>query len=154
MLHDEYTDRRNELLTIQNDSFESFDKTILALATGALALSIAFLDKVGTPFNLITLTLLSLAWAALVLALVFNLVSFQFAILNASRAIDELDERYKKWLLTKRPETNAVKKESWQNRATKTCNGASLSFFILGVSFFMFYAFFIQMHKYQSLIGN
>ena len=62
MTHDEYLKRRDELLKIRTVSLDAFDKAILTLATGSLALSITFLDKIGKPYNVLTSALIFVSW--------------------------------------------------------------------------------------------
>ncbi|MBN1362167.1 MAG: restriction endonuclease [Sedimentisphaerales bacterium] len=90
MKHDEYLKRRDELLQIRMDSFSSFDKAILSLATGSLALSIAFLDKIGQPFNCFSFVLILFAWIFFFVVILFNLASYLFARQNMDRKIAEL----------------------------------------------------------------
>jgi hypothetical protein len=93
MNHEEYMKRRAELLAIRDDSFEAFDKSILTLSTGCLALSITFLDKIGRPFNKITFILIFASWLAFLIVIVFNLASYLFAKWNMDKKIDELNQR-------------------------------------------------------------
>ena len=101
MDHGEYLKRRDELLAMRDDSFEAFDKSILTMSTGCLALSVTFLDKIGRPFNEVTFFLIFASWAAFLIVIVSNLASYLCAKSNMDKKIDELDKKYTKEVETK-----------------------------------------------------
>lgn len=86
----EYRDLLEEL---RQKSEEAYDKTVLTLASGALGLSIAFLDKIVPPGEAAYRWLLYLSWSFWVLALLLAVASFALSSLSMSRAIDEYDAR-------------------------------------------------------------
>ena len=96
MDHQEYLKRRDELVKIRTDSHDSFDKAVLSLATGSLALSVAFLDKIGAPFSRLTFSLIFATWITLFLVILANLLSYLFAKSNMDQKIQQLDETYRK----------------------------------------------------------
>ena len=153
MNHEEYMKRRAELLAIRDDSFEAFDKSILTLSTGCLALSIAFLDKIGRPFNKVTCFLIFASWTAFLMVILFNLASYLFAKSNMDKKIYELDNKYKKELETKNAD-DAPEKVYWQNKATRFCNTTALILFCAGVLTILIYAFLIQINNYSVMIEN
>lgn len=150
--HDEYLKRRDELLKIRTDSLGSFDKAVLSLATGSIALSIAFLDKIGTPFNGWTICLISLSWGAFLLVILANLSSYLLAKWNMDRKIKELDDTYRK--ATKRTKTESTvphgEKTFWQKMATDVCNIMAFVLFFLGMLMFTLYIVEIQWHNFQT----
>ncbi len=150
MNHEEYLKRRDELLGIRMGSFSSFDKAILSLATGSLALSITFLDRIGKPFDNTTFAMIFLTWISFFLVILFNLASYLFALSNMNRKIAELDCRYKKELDTNKEDTKP-EVVFWQNRAISVCNiGAFIAFFA-GVLLFVVYIINIQAKNYQEV---
>ena len=150
MDYDEYIKRRDELLGIRMDSFRSFDKAILSLSTGSLALSITFLDRIGKPFSRATFTLIAFAWVLFFLVIVFNLGSYYFARANMDRKIAELDARYQRELDSKIPDTSP-EAVFWHNRATSFCNTGAFITFVAGVLFFVLYIITIQTNNYAKL---
>ena len=150
MNHEEYMKRRAELLAIRDDSFEAFDKSILTLSTGCLALSITFLDKIGRPFNKITFILIFTSWLAFLIVIVFNLASYLFAKWNMDKKIDELNNKYRKELETKNAD-DAPEKVYWQNKATRFCNTSALILFCTGVLTILIYASLIQINNYSVM---
>lgn len=153
MNHKEYLKRRAELLVIREDSFEAFDKSILTISTGCLALSITFLDKIGRPFNKVTFFLIFASWIAFLLVLVFNLASYLFAKSNMDKKIDELDNKYKKELKTKEVD-DVPEKVFWQNKVTSACNNAAFIAFLIGVFTILTYISLIQIKNYSVMKKN
>ena len=153
MKHEEYIKRRDELLAIRMESFSSFDKAVLSLSTGSLALSIAFLDKIGEPFSAATFSLIVFTWVSFFLVFLFNLGSHYFARANMDCKISELDSRYKKELDEGRAD-NSAEAVFWQNRATTYCNTGALIAFTVGVFFFISYIVIIQSNNYSQLKAN
>jgi hypothetical protein len=151
--HNDYLKRRDELLSIRMDSFTSFDKAVLSLATGSLALSMTFLEKIGKPFDLLTFRLILLAWVAFFIVIILNLCSYLFARANMDRKIKELDSRYQRELDTGQ-EDKSREAVFWHNRATRACNTGALLAFGIGVLFFMMYVMKIQAKNYGDLQSN
>lgn len=150
MEHEEYLKRRDELLKIRTESLNAFDKAILSLATGSLALSITFLDKIGKPFNLLTISLIFISWAAFFFVILANLVSYLFAKSNMDRKMNELDATYKKEIESGES-VKEVEKTFWQRTATDICNICAFVFFFVGVAAFTYYIVEIQKQNYSEL---
>jgi len=74
--YEAYRDERKALVESEHASADGFDKHILTLASGALAVSLVFLEKIAPEPKQATLPYLYLAWGTLVLALCFILSSF------------------------------------------------------------------------------
>jgi len=153
MNHEEYLKRRAELLAIRDDSFEAFDKSILTLSTGCLALSIAFLDKIGRPFNKVTFVLIFASWTAFLMVIVFNLASYLFAKSNMDSKINELDNKYRKELKTQEADDNQ-EAVYWQNKATRFCNKSAFIAFCIGVFTILTYVSLIQINNYSVMNEN
>ncbi len=149
MTHDEYLNRRDELLKIRAESFDSFDKAVLSLATGSLALSITFLDKIGAPFSELTYCLIFATWISLFGVILANLLSYLFAKSNMDRKIEELDANYQDELGGKAQATQSVEKTFWQRMATNICNNVAFGVFFLSILFFTAYIVAIQRNNYR-----
>jgi hypothetical protein len=72
---------------------EQWDKTILWMASGALAISLAFIKEMVSPESMINVKLLGGAWACLILSLLCVLVSFYTSMLAMRKAIRQLDDK-------------------------------------------------------------
>src|SRR6266481_9982565 len=70
-----YRDERKALVEGEQASADQFDKNILALAGGALAVSLVFLEKIAPQPKETTLPYLYCGWGALVLGLCLILSS-------------------------------------------------------------------------------
>jgi len=151
MKHEEYLKRHDKLLAIREDSFDAFDKSILTISTGCLALSVTFLDKIGGPFNKVTFSLIFASWAAFLIVIVFNLASYLFAKSNMDKKIDELDKKYTKEVETKKVD-NAPETVYWQNKATIFCNKSAFVMFCIGVFAILIYISLIQINNYSILM--
>lgn len=151
MQHEEYIKRRDELCKIRSDSENSFDKALLTLSTGSLALSIAFLDKIGRPYDFWTALLIFISWGAFFLVILLNLFSYYFAQKNMDLKIQDLDSSYQKEIDTKQvPDT--TEKIFWQRKAVNYCNFSSLIFFGIGVFTFLGYISLLQIDNYSIII--
>ncbi len=153
MNHEEYLKRRAELLATREDSFEAFDKSILTISTGCLALSVTFLDKIGRPFNKVTFFLIFASWAAFLMVLVFNLASYLFAKSNMDKKIDELNNKYDKELETKEVD-DAPETVYWQNKVTRFCNQSAFIVFCIGIFTILIYISLIQINNYSIMKNN
>jgi hypothetical protein len=152
MTHDEYLERRAELYKIRTTSEDSFDKVVLSLATGCLALSITFLDKIGKPFDAYTYHLIFAVWISFFAVIVANLVSFCFAKWNMDRKIQELDTRYRNEIQSLAPEESAAEETSfWQRTATAVCNMIALVAFFVGTLCFVLYIMAVQDNNFTNM---
>jgi len=158
MEHPEYLMRRDELVKIRTDSFISFDRAVLSLATGGLALSVTFLDKIGAPFNKSSYFLIIATWLSLFVVILANLLSYHFAKANMWEKIQELDDRYKRELEQSTPtpidppRKPDVEKQFWQRKATDICNDTAFYAFFVGIAFFTVYIIQIQMNNYNKTV--
>src|SRR5712691_2225584 len=90
----EYLEERKLLIDLNNQACQSFDKTVIILAGGALGLSITFIQQIAPHPSRATLPLLAWAWGALVLALLIILFSLFTSQVGMQRAHHELDKEY------------------------------------------------------------
>jgi hypothetical protein len=146
--HEYYKQRREELKQIRYDSINSFDRVILFLSSGALVITITFIEKIGRPYNFFTNILLILAWLSYLAVIILNLISFRFAIKNAEFAIRDLDRRYKispfEWTAIKE---KVSKYKNW----TECCNSWSFRLFLVASFIFVFYAIMVQINEFKKM---
>jgi hypothetical protein len=88
--YQEYVDERKHLVGLQRGAGDSFDKVLLTLSAGAVAVSVTFAEKLGAAG--LWKPLLYTAWGVLTLSLVLNLRGFLLLIASLSRSIDRNDE--------------------------------------------------------------
>ena len=77
--HRTYSDYMNQLRSERHSSFVQFDKAILSLSGGTLAVSIAFIKDLVPPTELVCLPLLLASWVLLGLSIASTVVSFLFS---------------------------------------------------------------------------
>ncbi|MCA9330431.1 hypothetical protein KC957_00125 [Candidatus Saccharibacteria bacterium] len=83
---------REHLVTARQKAQEDFDKTVLSLSGGALAISFAFVKDFIGQDPIIAPLLLMLAWGLWGLSSLFVLVSFYMSHLSLDRAIQQIDK--------------------------------------------------------------
>lgn len=82
---------REWLVSADQKSQESFDKTVLTLSGGALALSFAFIKDIVGDGSIISAGLLVASWCAWAASLSCVLVSFLFSQFALRKAISQVD---------------------------------------------------------------
>ncbi|RCW85449.1 hypothetical protein [Phyllobacterium bourgognense] len=91
--YDDYREHRNLLDTIRREQRSTFDKQVLTLSTAALGFSVALLSFFYQKSPDLELRFIVISWIAFVLAISFNLFSYNTAELALKREIDDLDRQ-------------------------------------------------------------
>ncbi len=84
---------RNLLIDIEQRVSEQFDKTMLTITGGSLAISLAFIKDVIGDGTMQVGWLLVTSWACLTTCLILILVSFYFGLLAYRKAQDQVDDK-------------------------------------------------------------
>jgi hypothetical protein len=129
-----FLERRRHLEQQRRQSLDEFDRQVLILAAGALALSITYLHNIAARPLAWTIVLLILAWAALLTAIVATVLSFRESAKAFLQQIKAEDENYR----TGKPlvvDEAAALRTRWLTRI------AALGF-ALGLSFLALFAVF------------
>jgi hypothetical protein len=130
---------------LRSDSLEvsgRYDKAVLALGGGALALSVTFLEKIAPHPAPWTFVLLCFAWLFLIAAVLFELFALSSSQTVTNEQLEILNGEYSQYLLslaeqtsvpepTRRAESQNVI-ESWKER-TRRLNRSSLIFLTIGI---------------------
>jgi hypothetical protein len=90
--YQQYLDERKLLIEGERAAGEGFDKTLLTLCAGAIALSVTFVEKVGSAGKF--KPLLYVSWGILVLGLLLNVRAFLVLQKSYDRLLDMNDESY------------------------------------------------------------
>lgn len=125
----EYLEERRLLANLESESYKSFDKALLSFSSGAIALSVAFIEK----FSTYCYSLLIVSWCLWTISIISQLTSY---ILSAKAIREEmriLNEQYKDH--TKDAEKNAC--TGWPTRLNVIALGA----FLIGVICFLVFIF-------------
>jgi hypothetical protein len=90
--YQQYLDERKLLIEGERAAGEGFDKTLLTLCAGAIALSVTFAEKLGAAGKV--KPLLYVSWGILVLGLLLNVRAFLLLQNSYERLLDNNDELY------------------------------------------------------------
>ncbi len=88
-------DHRKYLNEIAERNIVNFDKAILTLSSGALAISIVFIDKIIGPNGVNYIPILVLAWFSFLAAIVLNLWSYLSGYEEITKEIEDIDKKKK-----------------------------------------------------------
>jgi hypothetical protein len=92
--YQQYLDERKLLIDGERAASEGFDKTLLTLCAGAIALSVTFVEKVGSAG--IFKPLLYVSWGVLALGLLLNVRAFLLLQNSYDRLLDINDDLYER----------------------------------------------------------
>ncbi|MFZ4777221.1 MAG: hypothetical protein ACOYM3_17780 [Terrimicrobiaceae bacterium] len=123
---------RRLLTSAEQQSQADFDKAILALSGGALAISFSFIKDVVGPDNMIRSGFLLWSWIVWALSSCSVLLSFFTSQLALRKTIKELDAHGK---VPPRP-------GGWYDRLTSIFNISGLVLFLLGIFLMIFFLHF------------
>lgn len=119
-----YLEERKLLVDAERESARSFDKAMLTLSSGALALSITFIRQIAPAPR--SETYLYFAWSGFILALLCTLVSFLSSQSALRKQRDILDRNY-------RDQPTAFEQKNVMSAVTNFLNWFSILSFIAGV---------------------
>lgn len=146
----EYRKQRYETYVKERDALRSdslevsgrYDKAVLTIAGGALALSVAFLEKIAPHPISWTPWLLGTSWLSLITSTLLELFALSTSQTVTNELMECVKEEYRQYLLSlpdhppvpapaRTPESQAVV-ETWKNR-TRLLNRCSLWLLTVGV---------------------
>jgi TRAP-type C4-dicarboxylate transport system permease small subunit len=153
-----YGDERKELAKGQINAIEKYDQYMIALATGALSLSILFMEKLATKPPPESLNLIVQSWMLFAISLVAVLFSYLLASHSWKIEIEIFDivycERTGQTLTTVLAKRRSRK--NWQvnplNRWINVSNWFGFFAFAGGVLFFLLFAYAIMVGRAKE--GN
>jgi hypothetical protein len=112
-------------LELRNDQFNAFDKSILYASGGALAISIANLDKFGLEKSPVGWMLI-LSWLAFAASLVANIISYW-------TATNDMERELRKIKVAIESATDHIAGNLWKN-TTVLLNFLALALFCSGIT--------------------
>jgi len=127
-----YFEERKLLVDAAREGARSFDKTILALASGAFGLSLTFIKQISPNIKSEIVCLLICAWVCFCISLLSTLISFLTSQSACLKQIEILEEEHLN------NQSNHDKETNLKNMAsdyTQRLNILSISAFIIGVIF-------------------
>jgi hypothetical protein len=126
----EYLEERRLLIEAESQSAQSFDKAMLTLSAGALALSITFIKELAPEPK--CLCCLYFAWAGFCISLLSTLASFLTSQSSMRKQRDIVDARQKGDIKDDGGHRGPSERNVWTT-TTKGLNWFSIISFILGV---------------------
>jgi hypothetical protein len=93
-LYEEYSAQRVKLNDASLEAAGRYDRAILTISSGALALSVTFIDKIASNPQPWTLVFLVLGWALLLAAIIFQLIALSASHEATREQIRILDLQY------------------------------------------------------------
>ena len=127
-----YLEERKLLVDAAREGARSFDKTILALASGAFGLSLTFIKQISPNIKSEIVCLLIYAWVGFCISLLSTLISFLTSQSACLKQIDILEAEHLN------NQSDRDKKANLKNIAstyTRGLNILSIVAFIIGVIF-------------------
>lgn len=88
----EYLEERHLLIHLEAEAYKSFDKILLTLSSGAIILSLTFINK---PAKLIHLYLVVLSWIFWTISIFFQIISCHITAKATRREQAILNKQYK-----------------------------------------------------------
>lgn len=128
-----YLDERKQLIDAERETAQQFDKAILTLAAGALALSITFITQIAPHPKSQSIYFLIVAWILFSFSILSTLISFLISQAACRRQREILDQDISE--KEHKIKNNAA---DWTNRL----NYLSIAFFILGIVFLIIFSAF------------
>ena len=126
-----YLDERKQLIDAERETAQQFDKAILTLAAGALALSITFITQIAPHPKSQSIYFLIVAWVLFSFSILSTLISFLISQAACRRQREILDQDISE--KEHKIKNNAA---DWTNRL----NYLSIAFFILGIVFLIIFS--------------
>jgi hypothetical protein len=126
-----YLEERKQLIEAERETAQQFDKAILTLAAGALALSITFINQIAPNPKPHSIYYLVGAWILFCASLLSTLISFLTSQVACRKQRDILDME-----ISGRDNNKNNKAASWTNKL----NYCSIACFILGVIFLIIFS--------------
>lgn len=102
-LYAEYSAQRDSMHAASLEAAGRSDRAVLTIATGALAVSIAFLDKIAAQPNPSSIFFLVGAWGFLVVAIISQLLALSSSQKACQCQIEILDSEYDRYLYAEDP---------------------------------------------------
>lgn len=128
--YDTYLKERESLVDSEREGAKSFDKFVLTLSAGAIALSLTFINQIASEIFPWTIWFLVTAWGSLVLSMLSTMLSLLTSQASCRKQRDILDDLYKN-------KHNNVEQGNILSIWTNRLNITSMIFFILGVIFLL-----------------
>jgi hypothetical protein len=123
-IEQEWFEFRNSVYETKSKSQDDFEKYINTIASGGLAITIAFFDKIVDIKLAVFLFWIEIGWGLLVATLLSNLISHYLSISYSQKTINEINEKKYDVIFS-----NVTKRNKWIN----ILNCLSVATLIIGI---------------------
>lgn len=121
----EWKEYRLSILEQKSKSDDDFEKYITFIASGALGLTLTFIDKTNPLKESIAIWVIVLGWMLLALTLFINLLSHYLSSQHHEKTIQDIDEEIEYDIL--------IKKIDYRNKIISSLNLSSIILLGLGI---------------------
>jgi len=121
----EWFEFRNSVYETKSKSQDDFEKYINLIASGGLAITIAFFDKIVNIKESIYIGLMISGWILLILTLLINLISHYLSIRYSEKTIGEINNK---------DYDNVFINVEKRNKVLNILNGISIATLIFGIT--------------------
>ena len=137
-IYDDYLTFRKDLITSENESSKNLDQAVITIASGAIGLSVAFIEKLSARPPIQPLWL-ELSWSSLTLSLGLVLISFYTSKRSYTRHTKIWDEIYEA-TRQKKSIADINKRNVWKI-VTECLNFSAPFLLVLGISCLLWFSF-------------
>ena len=130
--YEAYLKHRAHLLEVQREAQGKYDQSLFYLSSGAIALSITFLDKIAVGAQMAASPMVVAAWLCFLVSVVFVVASHALSSEVHGKEITQLDECY--------ADHSRTWKSSRLNALIRWSNVFSGILFVFGCLFFLLFA--------------
>jgi hypothetical protein len=129
-----FNDHKKQVWSDMQSGSDEFDRALLTLSSGTLALSLAFIKEVVPLGQATHLNLLVASWISFIACIVITLASFRFSIVAQERHLEFASRFYIDG------DRNALSKRHWCAKALTWCTYTAGSALILGLVLTIWFA--------------
>jgi hypothetical protein len=137
ILHERYVKQRERLLSASLETAGRYDRTHLTVSSGALALSVTFLDKIAPEPVQWTILVIVIAWVLLLLSIIFQLRALDRSENATKEQVAILDAEYKFYFSSDNPADKVregfIKPDNCYIEITKQYNTIARRCLIVGI---------------------
>lgn len=143
-LYESYKRQRTKLHDAALETGARYDRIVLTLGGGAMALSITFIEKIAPEPRVWTIALLILAWFTLLLSVIMQLLALATSQKAVHHQIDRLDAEYQFYFGSDNVEEcvrqRLPESESPYVTKLKFCNDVSMWSLVIGIIFLFLFS--------------
>ncbi len=133
--YDSFVHERDALRNCSLEVSGRYDKWILGIAGGALALSVTFIEKIANNPNIPSLIILGISWLLLISSVALEMYALATSQTAINEEIEQLEKDYENYLLSLNEGSSyqLQREENVYSKRTRSFNTWSLRTLVLGI---------------------